>query len=129
MLVYNSLLALLLVATVAFAQAERSVAGSPASCSYVFTTSSSVANVDPNTELNYVIGRQIAIESPSHDLVYSDSGFTTTTNGDGSFTARGSIATTALTADQLKSLVTAWPGRSLVGSKVSSWSVDAVNCT
>ncbi|KAJ8081563.1 hypothetical protein PM082_007408 [Marasmius tenuissimus] len=108
--------------------ARRQAAGEPANCSYVLTPSTTVGDdVNLVSEFNFAIGRTIAIESPSHDSI-GGSGFTGVDNGDGTFTATGSIGTSAWTADELKAVVTAWPGRSLQGFSIPEWEVESVTC-
>ncbi|KAF9269894.1 hypothetical protein L218DRAFT_992574 [Marasmius fiardii PR-910] len=117
---------LITFALAAIAFAAPSFAGL-ASCDYNMTPSSSAAGIDLTTEFNYVIGRSVAVESPSHDSV-GGTPFTGVDNGDGTFTASGVVGTSGLTDDQLKALVTTWPGQSLQGFAVRSWRVNTVTC-
>ncbi|KAL0566245.1 hypothetical protein V5O48_015769 [Marasmius crinis-equi] len=100
MVTFKSLVALTLgaVATATPSVVRRQAAGEPLTCSYVLTPSTTVgSDVILTSEFNY--------ESPSHDTI-NGSGFTGVDNGDGTFTAVGSVGTSALTAEELKALVT-----------------------
>ncbi|KAL0575357.1 hypothetical protein V5O48_006608 [Marasmius crinis-equi] len=98
-----------------------------ATCAYVVTPSSSADGINISEELNFTIGREIAIEA---DSPIFNGGLSPVENADGSFTATGTIAADSLTAEQLKALVTSWPGKMLDGLPRNglTWTVDAVTC-
>ncbi|KAL0574365.1 hypothetical protein V5O48_007588 [Marasmius crinis-equi] len=107
---------------------DRRQLGGDVTCDYVVRPSGPVDGVDLTTEFNYAIGRTIAIESPSQDTLPVDRNATAVDNGDGTFTVNAQSATSGLTSDELKGLVTSWVGRALIGFSQTFWVVDSVAC-
>ncbi|KAJ8073912.1 hypothetical protein AAF712_003334 [Marasmius tenuissimus] len=123
----KSLFVLLLTAVAFAAPSARRQLEEGATCAYVVTPSSSADGINVAEELNFTIGREIADEADSGIF---NGGLSPEPNGDGSFTATGTISADSLTADQLKELVTAWPGKTLEGLPKNglTWKVVQVTC-
>ncbi|KAK1225685.1 hypothetical protein PQX77_011351 [Marasmius sp. AFHP31] len=103
----------------------------PITCSYVLTPNPPLGD-DANLtdrEFSLAISRQIATESPSH-VAWIFGTLPWVHNADGTYTVEATTATDGLTANQLKVLVTAWPGRgqTLQGRLVPEWKVNSVVC-
>ncbi|KAK1227495.1 hypothetical protein PQX77_009509 [Marasmius sp. AFHP31] len=118
----------LILAAVAFAAPNaRRQLEEGATCAYVVTPSSSADGINVAEELNFTIGREIAVEAQSGIF---NGGLSPEPNADGSFTATGTISADSLTADELKELVTGWPGKTLEGLPKNglTWEVVQVTC-
>ncbi|KAF9269882.1 hypothetical protein L218DRAFT_939009 [Marasmius fiardii PR-910] len=84
-----------------------------ASCKWNLTPS---ASLEPTLLLNLTFPSDHGTEFIGQD------------NGDGTFNALGVAGTSGLDNDELKALVTAWPGRSFPGFSVPSWEVNTAAC-
>ncbi|KAL0567378.1 hypothetical protein V5O48_014616 [Marasmius crinis-equi] len=130
MLTFKALVSLALTATTFAASAVRRQEVERAVCDFVFTpTTAPPENFDFVQELNFVVDREITVETDSG--VFNPGELTAVANDDGSYTASGPIASNPLTADQLKDMVEAWPGKELQGLSDNgplTWTVDSVEC-
>ncbi|KAF9269886.1 hypothetical protein L218DRAFT_939013 [Marasmius fiardii PR-910] len=102
-----------------------------ASCKWCLTPSASPSTVGPNLtiEFNVSLGprrKSLTAKSPLRvqAMMLLGTEFIGQDNGDGTFNALGVAGTSGLDNDELKALVTAWPGRSFPGFSVPSWEVN-----
>ncbi|KAJ8081580.1 hypothetical protein PM082_007425 [Marasmius tenuissimus] len=125
-------------------------------CTYVLTPDPPVVDdstLDGDHEFDWTITRQISVESPSgtgwvfvsrlpniysvpQPLLTSSSRLSDYQsvpvpwihNTDGSYEVNATTASNGLSADELKAIVTAWPGSTLQGRFVAEWEVGSVTC-
>ncbi|KAK1219055.1 hypothetical protein PQX77_018245 [Marasmius sp. AFHP31] len=126
----------LALAAVAFAAPSRRQISPPppedrAACTYVMTPNPPVVDdstLDGDHEFDFTIATGIAVESPSQIGWVFGAPLPWVHNVDGSYEVNATTASNGLSADEVKALVTAWPGRSLPGRFVAEWEVGSVTC-
>lgn len=110
----------------AFPLANRQTPVGPL-CHYTLTPSSPFPpEADLETEMNYAIGRELAVEAPSHTI--NGGGCTAAAQGDGTYKADCNDAAVGLTDAETAALIETWTGKVIQGFAVPSWTIDEVHC-
>ncbi|KAL0061859.1 hypothetical protein AAF712_011301 [Marasmius tenuissimus] len=102
-----------------------------ATCTYVMTPNPPVVDdstLDNDAEFTFTIGVRLANDSPTQIAWVFDNPLPWVHNEDGSYEVNATTAFNGLSADEVKAIVTAWPGQILPGRFVPEWAVGSVVC-
>ncbi|KAG7094658.1 hypothetical protein E1B28_005481 [Marasmius oreades] len=129
MVAFKSLIVLAFAAVTLGAPNVRRQLEEGADCTYVVTPSANADGINLSSEVNFMIGDEVAIETNGPIF---NGGLKASVNEDGSVTVSGKIAADNLKADELKALLTSWPGNvTLHGLPQNGnllWTVNSVTC-
>ncbi|GLB34670.1 hypothetical protein LshimejAT787_0202350 [Lyophyllum shimeji] len=98
-------------------------------CHYVVTPATFPGEVGLDTEMSYAIGRELAVEVPSHTI--NSSGCTTEPQDDGTYNVQCRMSAVGLTDAETAALIETWTGKVVQGSPQNGfiqWTIDEVHC-